>query len=204
MAGLKATAAALALLLAASCGGGAGDAEVSGAPGTTTSSAVGDGGATAAQGDAANGTDEVAGQSEGSAAAPGENGVTPTTTTGGQPASGSDAQSTQPVTPLEVTLAHPCVKAGGEQTITIKSPPKSAAGYDSYYADGKSGISEGFYGGNNGTPMPPEGTWSDTWTIAPHAPKGRVRVQVQSIKVGHRVNTQSVFYELVGATDPCP
>lgn len=205
MSRMKATAVALAVLFAASCGGGSDDAEDAGVSSASTSSTVADGTAAANDPGGTTGAGGAAGQAPGSAApAPGGSASTPTTAPADQATGGSSAQSTQPATPLEVTLEHRCVKAGGTQTITIKSSPGAAAGYDSYYPDGRSGISDGFYGGNSGNNIPPDGTWRDTWTIAPNAPTGQVRVHVQAIKVEHRVATQDLFFELVGPTGSCP
>lgn len=108
-----------------------------------------------------------------------------------------------PPTPLEATLASPCVKVGGTQTITIRAPEGSGVGYDSYYADGKSGISEGFYGGNKGAVMPASGEWSDTWTVKVDAPPGKVRVLVQAIRLHNSVSQRELFFELVPALGTC-
>jgi hypothetical protein len=124
-------------------------------------------------------------------------------TSGGQPVAGAGngtgngggttASRQKPPLPLKATLASTCVKAGGQQTIRIEAPHMSAIGYDSVYPDGKSGISEGFYGGSNGGHSPPEGQWTDTWTIAPHAPPGKVKVTV----LGNHIDYEGVDFELV-------
>lgn len=117
----------------------------------------------------------------------------------------SDGSSGLPPTPLEATLRSSCVKIGEQQSITLKAPPKAAAGYDSYYPDGKSGIQQdGYYGGNNGTNMPENGEWTDTWTISPAAPPGRIKVKVLAVASKHDVSERELFFDLVRATDDCP
>lgn len=123
-------------------------------------------------------------------------------TSGAQPSTG-DVTAAPPVA-LEVVLGSACVKAGETQTITINAPGNSAVGYDTYYADGKSGLSDGFYGGNNGRVMPPEGTWTDTWLVEPTAPPGRTKVVVQAARVGNKAAMREAYFELVAATGVCP
>lgn len=191
------------VLLLGACGGGADG---------TAKDAAKDGDATAA------GTDQ---SPEGettttTAASGGSAGQGATTTTANRgitvapsPKKGDPTTTTLPPeqqqpTPLQVTLEKSCVRAGGMQTITIKAPAGGAAGYDSYYADGKSGISDGFHGGNNGTVMPADGTWTDTWTVSPGAPSGKVKVIVQAVKMGFKATQQEHFYDLVGPAGTCP
>ncbi|MHB8464921.1 MAG: hypothetical protein ACYDH6_19745 [Acidimicrobiales bacterium] len=50
--------------------------------------------------------------------------------------------------------------------------------YDAVYADGKSGTSKGYYGGNNGGATDSSGVWKDTWVVGAAAPPGTVHVDV--------------------------
>lgn len=135
------------------------------------------------------------GGSGGSKGADGSKAAAPTTTV---------PEAPKPPLPLEASLEKSCVKAGGEQTITISVPHKSAFAYNSFYPDGKSGIDEGFYGGNKGSLMPAQGTWTDTWVIAPQAPPGTVRVHVQAVHMEYSSAEKDITFELVGPTGVCP
>jgi hypothetical protein len=104
---------------------------------------------------------------------------------------------------MKVSLGSPCIRAGDKQTITIETVAPSAVGYDSYYPDGKSGLSEGFYGGNNGKSLETEPVWTDTWVVNPAAPPGTVRVIVQGVSVKTSPNQLEVFYDLKRPTESC-
>lgn len=85
---------------------------------------------------------------------------------------------------ISAELKESCVRPGGSQTITIRSERGSGVGYDAVYADGKGGAMEGHYGGNKGGQVDKDGTFTDTWVVAPHAPAGRVTVNVLGAKAG--------------------
>lgn len=197
------TAAAIVLAMALSaCGGGSGSKGLKG-------EAAGTGG------------DEPGASADAGANGGGDNGASPTVPGGGggkadagtaDKATGSNAgapsttvaEAPKPPMPFEVTLAGACVKAGGQQTITFKAPHKSAVVYDNRYPDGKSGLSEGFYGGNKGSLVPADGTWTDTWTIAPHAPAGQVTVLTQGVHLDYSSAEKELTFTLVGPTGTCP
>src|SRR5688500_9984667 len=50
--------------------------------------------------------------------------------------------SGKPKLPMKSSIGSSCIRAGEKQTITIQTVPDSGVGYDSYYPDGKSGLSE--------------------------------------------------------------
>lgn len=195
----------VAVLALAACGGGSGAVEEAlrrGSASTTSTTK------TAAGGEAdrpdekpSSGQDARGGDArpEGRAGSP-----TPTSASGSTGGGTTATTEAREPAPLEVTVAKPCIKAGERQTITIQALPHSAVVYDSYYSDGKSGISEGFYGGNNGAVVPDSGTWTDTWVVAPHAPAGNVRVITMVSSYRKSRTTVDRYYRLVSPTESCP
>jgi hypothetical protein len=126
--------------------------------------------------------------------------ATPSSTGGETRSAGAPAAASSPSTTtldvgngleIKATLASACVKPGGKQSITIDIGRPGAVAYNSFYADGKSGGMENFYGGNNGSSVDEKGTWTDTWVVGPTAPAGPVRVDVVAIDKtylrGHKV-----------------
>lgn len=184
----------VALSLASSACGGGSEAEES----KTENAAQ-----TGADGGSAGGTDGGTGDTgqgggDGSAPSAGSTGSTGKSTPSTAASSGSGAKTSQsggndddpeaglfPL-PATVQLRETCVPPGGKQTITIRTEPKSAAGYDSVYSDGKSGIMEGFYGGNNGGYADDKGVYTDTWVVGANAPAGKVTVRVMAGQQGFR------------------
>ncbi|HVF74327.1 MAG TPA: hypothetical protein VM938_04710 [Acidimicrobiales bacterium] len=190
-------AAVVVALALAGCGGNDDD-DATPAPGDTNASSSSTSSTTTAPAQAAEG-----GVTRGPATQSG-----PSTATGGdfkaQPGpTGTDPNAAKPKHPLKVSLGSPCIRAGEKQTITIETVSPSAVGYDSYYGDGKSGISEGFYGGNNGKSLENENVWTDTWVVNPAAPPGTVRVIVQGISVRTSANQLEVFFDLKRPTENC-
>jgi hypothetical protein len=104
---------------------------------------------------------------------------------------------------VKATLAEACVRPGGGQSITILTRPGSGAGYDTVYSDGKSGMMEGHYGGNFGGTVGDDGTWSDTWVVAPNAPPGKVQVNViaSNLDYGHAQTT--LYFTVADPTGNC-
>lgn len=113
------------------------------------------------------------------------------------------AESEEPKLPLRARLKESCVRPGGSQSITIRSKPDAAVGYDSVYADGKSGMMEGHYGGNMGGFTDKEGEWRDTWVVAAHAPSGPVQVNVLGGKVGYRHAEETLHFTVADVTGRC-
>lgn len=131
---------------------------------------------------------------------------TPTTaTTATQRSSTATTLPAPTGVPITVTLASPCVRPGASQTITITTAPGSGVAYDSVYADGKSGVDKdhGFYGGNKGGQTDKQGTWTDTWVIAPTAPPGPVRVDVVAATPQGSGTTYATF-AMADASGRCP
>ena len=83
--------------------------------------------------------------------------------------------------PVKASLSSSCVKPGDKQTVTVDIGQEGGVAYNSYYSDGKTGGSDGFYGGNNGGNTDKVGRYTDTWVIAPNAPAGAVLVDVVAI-----------------------
>lgn len=194
------TAAVVTTLVLGACSSGSAQSEKSngpgGSPSTTAAGAPSAQDGTAGSGTGSDGASGGSGGSGGSKSSAKQDGSSASTTAPG---------STQPPLPLESSLAKSCVKAGGEQTITIKAPEGSGVGYDSYYADGKSGISEGFYGGNNVQQLRETDTWTDTWVIAANAPAGKVHVVVRGVNVDYAPrDQQDLYFDLVSAVGTCP
>jgi|SRR5688572_663449 len=104
---------------------------------------------------------------------------------------------------VKASLAESCVKPGGTQSITILTKPKSGTGYDTVYSDGKSGLMEGHYGGNNGGQVGEDGKWSDTWVVAPHAPAGKVQVNVLANHVDYGAAQATLFFTVADVTGKC-
>jgi hypothetical protein len=193
------------LLLLGACGGdGKGATPKTAGGSTATTASTSPGGSSPAK--KTGGTTTTSKKASGAASAPT---TTPAATgsSGGRPKEPSKDEldrvyGTDAV--VTATLAEKCVVPGGKQSITMQAPPGSAAGYDSYYSDGKSGVQEGFYGGNNGTTMGDSGTWSDTWVVGVGAPRGRVRVQVAGVDPsGHRGHLE-LNYTVIAAGEACP
>lgn len=191
--------------LTACGGGGAGaerDAAEPGEVGDTTTVPSGDvpggssenGGTSGSSGDVSASGNPPSRPSEG-----GDGGATATSAPAGQQTEGRQ----QPL-PFEASLGSSCVKAGSSQSIRVKTLPQSAVTYDSYYPDGNSGVSENFYGGNNGNQVGPDGVYEDTWVINPAAPPGTVKVLTRGVRLGHEPAGKDLVFELVGPGGTCP
>lgn len=96
-------------------------------------------------------------------------------------AKASEVDTTTLTMEISAELKETCVRPGGLQTITVHAPHTSAVGYDTYYSDGKSGLHEGFHGGNMVGWTDETDSWSHTWTVAATAPPGRAVVVVMAI-----------------------
>lgn len=108
---------------------------------------------------------------------------------------------------MEVTaeIADECVPPGGTQTITIHARPNSIVGYNTYYSDGKSGVNEGFHGGNMVGGTEDGESWTNTWVVAATAPPGQAVVVVTGVNEVHgRGETGVVFVvaDPLGLCDP--
>lgn len=174
------------------------------------------------QDDAAAGTTTTTAASTGTTAKPASGkkasggGATPTTTAGATPTtagstSPTSAPQAEPLTKpgpegqleLEATLAKTCVKPGGSQSITIKTRPGSAVGYDAVYSDGSAGMNPPHHGGNSGGEVDEQGTWQDTWVVAPTAPAGKVHVNVLGSHVDYGFVQKTLVFTVAGATGSC-
>jgi hypothetical protein len=104
---------------------------------------------------------------------------------------------------FEASIGKQCVAVGGTQSIEIKAPERSAAGFDSYYADGKSGAHPDFYGGNSGANVDKSGVYRATWTIAPNAPPGIVTVRAVVMTPEGQSGHRRFDFRLVGLGKSC-
>lgn len=190
------------VLAVAACGGG---------QRSKVGAAVGDGAVVstaAASGSAPGGNASGSASGQGDAAA--ANQTAPAGSSTGHPAatsgsSGSAAGASQSAsTPLALTanVAKSCVKAGEIQTITIKAPNGSVVGYEAVYADGKGGLTPGYYGGNKGGPVDGSGSYTDSWVVGVGAPPGPVHVTVVGGNNGRKGSTTTAF-KVADATGSC-
>jgi hypothetical protein len=152
-------------LLAAACGGGGGGAD---AKSNSASKA------------------RPASAEPSTAVAPGDAETTPTTQpprTVGAAAAPTDDKRVNVSTglPVKASLSSLCVRPGDKQTVTVDIGQEGGVAYNAYYADGKSGGMDGYYGGNSGGSTDKAGHYSDTWVVAPTAPPGPVLVDVVAI-----------------------
>lgn len=108
-------------------------------------------------------------------------GAGPKAAGGGKGGGGEEVDTTTLTMEISVTLVERCVRPGGTQTITVHAPYTSTVGYDTYYADGKSSLHEGFHGGNFVGWTDESDTWTHTWTVAATAPPGQATVVVMAI-----------------------
>lgn len=125
---------------------------------------------------------------------------------GGDKAAGDEPKS-EPVTrtmQISMELKQPCVRPGESQTITIHAPYTSSVGYNTYYADGKSGLSEGFYGGNMVGFTDQSDTWTHTWVVAVNAPAGEAVVVVLATHDEQGRGETGDLFTVADALGRCP
>lgn len=104
----------------------------------------------------------------------------------------------------EVTLAEDCVRPGGTQTITVDTGESgSGVVYDTVYSDGKTGLAEDHYGGNNGGHTDDSGTWQDRWAVSPEAPAGEARVDVLTTSADGRTGAARDTFRVADALGRC-
>lgn len=189
------------LTLAAACGGGS-DKDASkttsptGAGGGATTSIPGAPGAPGAP------------SNEGSAGTPTSTTSTPGAGTPsgggtGEPGAAAGPTTTKPPLPLTASVADDCVRPGGAQTLTVQSNPETPIGFSSRYADGKTAMDAGFYGGTNAGKSDATGTYTSTWTIAPNAPAGEVKVTVYGNRPDYEMAEHVVTFRMSDATGRC-
>lgn len=178
------------------CGGNGDDSTTAAAERatTTTSSVAAAGGGTGGASDP--GASRGSGSASGGAAGQAGGGQ-------GAAAGGTAAASSKPPLELGVKLQNACVRPGTSQTITITAPPESAVGYDAVYADGKSGLVPGHYGGNKAGHTDGTSTWADTWVVAPNAPAGPVRVDSVGVSRDGRTGQRQDSFKVSDATGRC-
>lgn len=191
--------AAAGLLIGACGGGGGGDngkaAENASADGSTTTSP-----ATAqAGGDPTTGSPGAPGGPTVTTGAPGS--APATGSTPGNPPDGGETP--KPPLPMEVELEKDCVKPGGTQTVTVRTEPESPVGYSAEYADGKTAMDAGYYGGVDAGKTDGKGVYKATWTIAPNAPPGEVKVRVFATHPAYTFSERVATFELSTLTGKC-
>ena len=90
-------------------------------------------------------------------------------------------QATEAELPIKATVTPNCVPIGGQLTLRVETKPKADIAYLAVYHGEKSGAAKPWgegHGGNSHGKADFRGLWSDTWTVAPTAPKGDGRVIV--------------------------
>lgn len=189
------------LLAAAGCGG---DSKAQDASGADKSGAdAGAAGSTSTTEAGAAGADNKA-----KAAGKGGKGSGSSTTTTTAPGSSGSIttlpeEEEEKTMPISAELAETCVRPGGSQSITIKAEPASGVGFDSVYSDGKSGMMEGFYGGNAGGFSDEEGTFVATWVVGANAPEGPVIVRVLGTHVDAGFGETRAYFAVSNALGTC-
>ena len=98
--------------------------------------------------------------------------------------------------PLRVTLGSACVVPGTEQRLVVETVPDAFVAYDNLYPDSRTGQA---YGGAEGSARSDtRGRFTAVWRVAPHAPYGRVRVDVGvSARTGSAITM--TYYRLAAA-----
>lgn len=87
----------------------------------------------------------------------------------------------EPKINVTATLSPRCVEVGNVFHLTVKSKPDAGVAYQAIYSDNKSGAGAPMgngYGGNDAGYTDKKGIYLSEWTVAPHAPIGRGRVDV--------------------------
>lgn len=82
---------------------------------------------------------------------------------------------------VSASVSPECVARGAKITLTVSVPPQASVAYNAFYADGEAGGPPPYgkgYGGNNGGIATEDGTYTDSWTVAPNAPSGPGRIDV--------------------------
>lgn len=114
---------------------------------------------------------------------------------------------------MRATLARECVKAGGRQTLTVRTEPGAGVTYDSTYSDGESGRAapHGKEYGGEGIGLITDEALAATWTVSKKAPPGIVVVYVSALLGDEgEVDPDEAFtrlrlsYLLVGPDQECP
>jgi hypothetical protein len=83
--------------------------------------------------------------------------------------------------PVDASVEPTCVPAGGMATLTVRTKPEAAVGYQAIYSDAKGGGPAPYgagYGGNDKGFAQEDGVYSSTWVVSPKAPAGTGRVDV--------------------------
>ncbi|MHB8508540.1 MAG: hypothetical protein ACYDGR_07815 [Candidatus Dormibacteria bacterium] len=77
--------------------------------------------------------------------------------------------------PAQATLSAKCVTIGGTETLTVKTTPGFFLSFDTQYSDGTDGRKNGGWGTSK---IPSNGTYTNTWVVAPTAPLGEAIVYI--------------------------
>lgn len=105
--------------------------------------------------------------------------------------------------PMEVTLSSTCVRPGTPLTVTVKTSPKAQLGYDTTWADGKTGWDAPNRGGTAKGAADEAGTWKNTATIGADAPKGTAKVDVIGADALGHMGRRTVEYQVSDALGKC-
>ncbi|HEX9969763.1 MAG TPA: hypothetical protein VGB03_06460 [Acidimicrobiales bacterium] len=104
---------------------------------------------------------------------------------------------------MTVKLATACVRPGTPQTITVETVPGVPVGYTAQYADGKTAMDQGYYGGNHAGPSDEEGRYVSRWQVAPTAPSGPVKVTVLVSHPSYKPTRREATFAVSNAAGKC-
>jgi hypothetical protein len=105
--------------------------------------------------------------------------------------------------PLAVELSSTCVRPGTPLTVTVKTSPQALVGYDTTWADGKTGWDAPNRNGSARGTADDKGTWTNTATIGADAPKGKARVDVIGTSAHGHMGRTSIEYQVSDALGKC-
>lgn len=174
---------------------GKGDAADEAADASTTTSSVISGAKTDGK---AGSTATTAGSGSTSS---GQSGGGSAASTGTDEPDGSELPS-EPL-PMEVQLSSTCVRPGTPLTVTVNTAPKAQLGYDTTWADGKTGWDAPNRGGTARGSADDSGTWKNTATIGVDAPKGTAKVDVIGTDLTGRMGRTTVEYQVSDSLGKC-
>lgn len=195
-----ATALVLGTALLSACGGSddgsARDTSTSAAPTSTVAAGT----------EAAPGSDARGGSAGGTTGAGpgGTSGAREGSADAGGGAGGANAEAAaKPELALRIGLLDECVRPGGQQTITVSTEPGISVGFSAKYADGKTGMDPGYYGGTGAGKTDAEGHYESTWQVAPTAPPGQVTVTVMAAHPSYKTTRREVTFKVSDAAGKC-
>lgn len=141
---------------------------------------------------------------DGGSTSSGQPGSSPTPGTGGSTDNEPDGSElpSEPL-PMSVELSSVCVRPGTPLTVTVKSAPQAAVGYDTTWSDGKTGWEAGSRGGTANGTTDESGMWKKTAAIGADAPEGRAKMDVIGTDATGRFGRATVEFTVSDALGKC-